>query len=54
VLFAYRCDSLKESDDFEIKILKLHWIKDDGIDDPEDFCIHGEALVRINNEILSN
>ncbi len=39
---------------FEITILRLHWIKDDGQDDPEDKCVHGEVLVRIGDEVLSN
>lgn len=40
--------------DFEIKLIKPHWIKDDGNDDPDDLCIHGEVLVRIGDETISD
>lgn len=40
--------------DFEIKILRLHWVKDDDLDDPDDLCIHGEVFLRIGNQILSD
>lgn len=40
--------------DFDIKILRQHWIKDDGNDDKYDLCSHGEIYIRIGNEILSN
>ncbi|USL95202.1 hypothetical protein D1J36_007935 [Riemerella anatipestifer] len=39
---------------FEIKILRQHWIKDDGFDDKSDLCSHGELYLRIGNEILSD
>ncbi len=39
---------------FEINVLRLHWIKDDDVDDPKDICVHGEVLVRIGDEIISN
>lgn len=38
--------------DFEIKILRSHWVKDDGEDDPSDLCSHGEIYVRIGKEIV--
>lgn len=38
--------------EFEIKILRQHWIKDDGKDDPEDLCSHGQVFVRIGEEII--
>nr|WP_294861968.1 hypothetical protein [uncultured Fluviicola sp.] len=40
--------------DFDIKILRQHWIKDDGNDDKYDLCSHGEIYIRIGDEILSN
>ena len=40
--------------DFEIKIIRQHWIKDDGKDDKEDLCSHGEVYIRIGSEELSN
>jgi hypothetical protein len=40
--------------DFDIKILRQHWIKDDGNDDKNDLCSHGEIYIRIGDEILSD
>lgn len=40
--------------DFDIKILRQHWIKDDGNDNKDDLCSHGEIYIRIGNEIISN
>ena len=37
---------------FEIKILDLHWIKNE--DDPEDHCAHGHIYVRIGDEVISD
>ena len=39
---------------FEIKILRQHWIKDDGLDDKCDLCSHGELFLKIGNTVLSN
>lgn len=39
--------------DFEIKILRQHWISDDGKYDPADHCSHGEVFVRIGEEVIS-
>lgn len=39
---------------FEIRILKLHWIKEENPDDKEDLCLHGKLFVKIGNEILSD
>ena len=35
---------------FSIEIKRLWWIRDDGNDDPEDLCLHGEVIVRIGDE----
>ena len=40
--------------DFEIKILRQHWILDDGKDDKNDLCSHGEVYIRLGSEELSN
>jgi hypothetical protein len=37
---------------FEIKILDLHWIKD--VDDPTDLCAHGHVFVKIGDEVVSD
>ena len=39
---------------FEIQILRQHWIKDDGENDLEDICSHGELYIRIGSTVLSN
>ena len=39
--------------DFDIKIIRQHWIKDDGQDDNEDLCSHGKVYIRIGTEELS-
>lgn len=36
---------------FDIKILDLHWIKD--VDDPTDLCAHGHVFVKIGDEVCS-
>lgn len=36
--------------DFELSILRQHWILDDGKDNPEDLCSHGEVYLRIGSE----
>jgi hypothetical protein len=40
--------------EFEIRILRQHWIKDDGLDDKTDLCSHGVLYLKIGNEILSH
>jgi hypothetical protein len=40
--------------DFEIKILRQHWIQDNGSDDKHDLCSHGEVFIRVGSEELSN
>ena len=40
--------------EFEIKILRQHWIKDDGLDDKADLCSHGELYLKIGDEVLSD
>ena len=37
---------------FELKILDLHWIKD--VDDPTDLCAHGHVLVKIGDEVVAD
>ena len=37
---------------FDIKILDLHWIKN--VDDPTDLCAHGHVFVKIGDEVISN
>ncbi len=39
---------------FDIKVLRQHWIKDDGKDNPEDLCSHGEVYLRIGDKEISN
>lgn len=39
---------------FEIRILKQHWIKDDGLEDRNDLCSHARIYVKIGNETLSD
>ena len=40
--------------DFEIKVIRQHWIADDGQVDHNDLCSHGEVYIRIGSEELSN
>lgn len=42
-----------EQTTFEIKILRQHWIEDDGKYNKNDLCSHGEVYVRIGSEVLS-
>jgi hypothetical protein len=37
---------------FEIKIIDLHWIKNE--DDPRDLCAHGHVYLKIGDEIISD
>ena len=39
---------------FELKILSQHWIKDDGVYDKNDICSHGELFLKIGGEVLSD
>ena len=39
---------------FELKILRQHWIKDDGLNDSTDLCSHGQVYLRIGDEVLSD
>ena len=39
---------------FDLEILRLHWVKDDGIDDKDDLCVHGEVFLKIGNEVISD
>ncbi len=40
--------------EFEITILRQHWIKDDGLNDNTDLCSHGILYIKIGNEVLSD
>ncbi len=42
------------SNSFEIKILRQHWIRDDGLYSENDLCSHGELFLKIGNEVLSD
>ncbi|MDL2324315.1 hypothetical protein LJC61_04090 [Ruminococcaceae bacterium OttesenSCG-928-A16] len=35
---------------FHIEIEKLNWKNNDVLDDPNDFCLHGDVTVTIGNE----
>jgi len=39
---------------FEIRVLRQHWIQDDGKYDPLDLCSHGEIFIRIGERTLSD
>ena len=39
---------------FSIAIKRLWWILDDGNDDPEDWCLHGELSVRIGDKLIED
>lgn len=36
---------------FELRVLRHHWIKDEG-DDPADLCSHGTVFLRIGSDIV--
>jgi hypothetical protein len=38
------------NNNFDIKILDLHWINN--VDDPTDLCAHGHVFVKIGNEVI--
>lgn len=40
--------------DFEIRMLRQHWISDDGQYDKADKCSHGKVYVRIGSEVISD
>ncbi len=39
---------------FQLNILRQHWVKDDGKDDPDDLCSHGAVYLKIGNEVLAD
>ena len=41
-----------DNETFDLKILDLHWIKDE--DDPNDLCAHGHIYLKIGEEIISD
>ena len=40
------------NEQFELKILDLHWIKNE--DDPTDLCAHGHVFVKIGDEVVAD
>ncbi len=40
------------NNNFDIKILDLHWIED--VDDPTDLCAHGHVFVKIGDEVVAD
>lgn len=40
------------NNNFDIKILDLHWIKD--VDDPTDLCAHGHVFLKIGDEVVAD
>ncbi len=40
--------------DFTLEIIRQHWEFDDGFDDPDDLCSHGELYLKIGNELLAD
>lgn len=40
------------TNEFELRILDLHWVKNE--DDPTDLCAHGHVFVRIGNEVVAD
>jgi len=43
---------LMTDEQFEIKILDLHWIRN--IDDGNDLCVHGHLYLKIGNQVISD
>jgi len=41
-----------KDNDFDLKILDLHWIKD--IDQSIDLCAHGHVFVKIGEEVIAD
>ena len=37
---------------FRIDTERLHWIIDNGEDDPNDLCVHGQTIVKIGEEVF--
>ena len=40
------------NNDFELKILELHWISDENQN--QDLCVHGKVFIKIGNEIIAD
>ncbi len=43
---------LMKENNFDIKILDLHWITN--VDNPADLCAHGHVFVKIGNEVIAD
>ncbi|MCL2048089.1 MAG: hypothetical protein FWG87_05110 [Defluviitaleaceae bacterium] len=50
--FKYNKSVIWADAPFRIDADRLYWIKDDGLDDPDDLCLHGRVLVKIGKEIF--
>ena len=50
--FKYNKQIIWADAPFRIDAENLCWIKDDGNDDPDDFCLHGRATAKIGDEFL--
>ncbi len=51
-MILYDKQTTMTNNNFEIRILDLHWIND--VDDPTDLCAHGHVFVKIGDEIVSD
>ena len=36
----------------KVRIIRQHWIKDDGVDDPDDKCSHGYFKLLVGGEVI--
>ncbi len=43
-----------EKDAIEIRILRQHWVQDNGVFDSEDLCSHGELYIRVGSHVISD
>ena len=50
--FKYNKQIIWADAPFRIDAENLCWIKDDGNDDPDDFCLHGRATAKIGDEFF--
>ena len=41
-------------DKFHIEATRLHWLNDDGADDPTDLCLHGHVIARFGSAVLED
>ena len=50
--FKYNKSIVWANAPFRIDVENLHWIKDDSMDDPDDLCLHGDAIAKIGEEVF--